>query len=114
MSEVDVWRLVFLIGLWTGLAGLITAIGRNDRKPWPMGIAKTFAAWLFVFLSMPVLLAIDWFTPLFRAFGGWAPLLLSGLLSPIVWRVGHVVPIVGPWIAILKRRQTERYQRGIL
>lgn len=111
MSEVTLWQIVGVLGLWVGLAVLQTSLGRNDKKAWPISWGQTFIGWLIVAAPPMMVFAFFWLAK------NSLPLLVvifSGLLWAAGWKYGQQLPLVGRWIGALQAREVERADKGLL
>ena len=112
MSGETVWGIIFVVGLWVGMAGLHTALGRNDKKAWPISWARTFAGWLIV--AAPPVAVMAFFLFGSSSISLIVAVVFSGLIWAVSWKLGARLPVVGEWIGTLHARELERAEKGIL
>lgn len=104
---------VVLVPLWLLSALFFTALGRNDSKPPPEGFWRTYVAWLWIELLPMVMFWAYLATPLRQI--GFLPVLAGTMLiNGLLVGYGQNLPLVGPWIGALMRREARRREHGIL
>jgi hypothetical protein len=100
-----------LVPLWLLAALFFTLLGRNDSKPDPFW--QTYVGWLWLELLPMVLLWAYFATPL-RQVGFFTLLIGLALVGGFFYRFGEKLPLIGHWVAALRRRETRRADKGIL
>lgn len=104
---------VLLGPLWLLTALFFTMLGRNDSRPAPAGFWQTYVGWLWMELPAMVLLWAYFGTPL-RQIGFLTLLLGITVVWGLVVGYGEKLPLIGGWIAALRRREARRSDHGIL
>ena len=102
-----------LFPLWLLTALFFTLLGRNDSRPPPAGFWKTYVGWLWLKLPPMVLLWAYFATPL-REVGFLTLVFGLALAYGLITGYGEKLPVVGGWIAALRRREAMRADKGIL
>lgn len=111
--SVPLMAAVVLAPLWLLAALFFTALGRNDSRPAPEGFWRTYAGWLWIQLLPVVMLWAYFATPL-RQIGFLPVLIATMVINGLLVGYGEKLPLVGPWIAALRRREARRRDHGIL
>lgn len=104
---------VLLVPFWLLTALFFTLLGRNDSTPPPEGFWRTYVAWLWLSLPQMVMFWAYFGTPL-RQVGFLTLFFGMAAVYGLVIGYGQKLPLIGPWIGALMRREARRRDHGVL